>query len=205
MCSKSGSGWIDRTALVHIVTEQQKNLTIIFSILAILIGVVLAVVAELTKHPSVTPTGYADTGMESYTPPAPAQPMMPARPQHFVMTKAMDSALAAYGPQWERIRKTPRAGLGLSYTWTARVLSVVGERVLLGWPGHLIAYDMEVEVPPPAGMSAEELLQYNGMVSRGLPDVYKDDIVSFTGSFDKVTSDGSLEFDPKTLINYGHP
>jgi hypothetical protein len=176
------------------------------SVFVILLAVAGAIFFVLNRHPSAPKNASVRTGTVPGTlsasdtsPPPPA-----AATKHFFETHAMDSALSAYDAQWERIKQTPSAAIGQPFTWTARVLSVTGQRVAIGWPGRVIEYDMELEVPPPPNLSFEQLLEYNGMVSRGLPQVYKGDIVCLTGTFTTITPAGSLEFNPKTLINYGH-
>jgi hypothetical protein len=166
--------------------------------------IALATLITLGKHPAIPPAISVGDGTIPDTAPAPETPTSPAAPKHFFETKAMDSALAAYHAQWERIKQAPNTAIGQPFTWTARVLSVTGQRVAVGWPGRVIEYNTEEEVPPPPDLSYEQLLEYNGMVSRGLPQVYKDDIVCLIGTFTTITPAGSLEFNPKTLINYGH-
>ncbi len=172
--------------------------------IAVGIAVALAVILLLSKHFLTTPMIAIDSGTVPIETNTSVPSQAPTTPTHFYETKAMDSALAAYGTQWEHIRQLPKTLLGQNFTWTARVLSVTGERVAIGWPGHIIEYDMDEEVPPPPGLSVEELLEYNSMVPRGLPDVYTNDIICLTGTLTKVTPAGTLEFDPKSLVNYGH-
>ncbi len=185
--------------------DKKKELAARTIAAVIVITIALTALLILSMHSSTPNTASGGVGTIPGTASAPdTSPPASAPPKHFFETKAMDSALAAYDAQWERIKQAPDAVIGQPFTWTARVVSITGQRVAIGWPGRVIEYNTEEEVPPPSDLSYEQLLEYNGMESRGLPDVYKDDIVCLTGTFTTITPAGSLEFDPKTLINYGH-
>jgi hypothetical protein len=179
--------------------KQQNKLVVGISAVGIVIALVLVIIVVLGRHSPVQ----SASGIDSETVPAPAVPSVAAPPPHYFETKAIDSAIAAYNMQWDLIRKAPKIAVGTSYTWTAKVAWILGEAVGLGESGRIIQYDVVYEVPPPQGLSYEQLLEYNGIVSRGLPDVNKDDLVRVTGTFTQITPDGALEFEPTALTNYG--
>jgi hypothetical protein len=180
----------------------QNKLVIGISAVGIAIAIALIVIVTLKRQPS----GRSAGGIDSVTVlplAATATPSEVAPPQHYFETKEIDSAIAAYNPQWDLIRKAPKVAVGISYTWTAKVAWILGDAVGVGEPGRIVQYDVVYEVPPPQGLSYEQLLEYNGIVSRGLPDVNKDDLVRVTGTFSQITPDGALEFEPTALTNYG--
>ena len=181
--------------------KQQNKLVIGISAVGIVIALALIIIVVVGRHSPDRLT----SGIDPVTipPAATATSTEVAPPPHYFETKAIDSAIAAYNSQWDLIRKAPKTAVGTSYTWTAKVEWILGDAVGLGEPGRIVQYDVVYEVPPPQGLSYEQLLEYNGIVSRGLPDVNKDDLVCLTGTFTQITPDGALEFDPTNLTNYG--